>query len=73
LLPSLTPAQMAPRVLFRRRGARRRRAPIRARRERFIEQMSVPPSALPEPVPIATEASGEMNGLHFGQYFGGYY
>jgi len=65
--------QIAPRVLFRRRGARRRRTPIRARVERFTEQVSVPPSALPEPVSMATEASGEMNGWYSGPYFGGYY
>jgi len=69
----LPPPQIAPRVLFRRRGARRRRTPIRARVERFTEQVSVPPSALPEPVSIATEASGEMNGWYSGPYFGGYY
>lgn len=69
----LPPPQIAPRVLFRRRGARRRRTPIRARVERFTEQVSVPPSALPEPVSMATEASGEMNGWYSGPYFGGYY
>jgi len=69
----LPPPQIAPRVLFRRRGARRRRTPIRARVERFTEQVSVPPSALPEPVSMATEASGGMNGWYSGPYFGGYY
>lgn len=69
----LPPPQIAPRVLFRRRGARRRRTPMRARVERFTEQVSVPPSALPEPVSMATEASGEMNGWYSGPYFGGYY
>ena len=38
-----------------------------------LEQVSVPPSALPEPVPMATEASGGMNGWYSGPYFGGYY
>ena len=72
-LQPLQPAQIAPRVLLHRRGARRRRTPIRARVERFTEQVSVPPSALPEPVSMATEASGEMNGWYSGPYFGGYY
>ena len=69
----LPPPQIAPRVLFRRRGARRRRTPIRVRVERFTEQVSVPPSALPAPVSMATEASGGMNGWYSGPYFGGYY
>ena len=31
------------------------------------------PSPFPEPVSMATEASGEMNGWYSGPYFGGYY
>ena len=73
LSPSLPPAQMAPRILFRRRGARRRRTPIRATRERFTEQVSVPPSALPEPVSVAIPASEGINGWYSGPYFGGYF
>lgn len=58
-LPStLPPVQARPQVVFRRRGARRRRTPVRVRLERLREQVSLPPPALPRFLPLATEANG---------------
>jgi len=70
--PSLLPVQGRPVVVFRRRGARRR--PVRVKVERVTEQVSVPPPRLAPPLPpLATEASGGVNGWypapHFGSYF----
>jgi hypothetical protein len=70
--PTLPAVQARPPVVFRRRGARRRRRPVRVKIERLREQVSVPPPALP-PLPLATEASGGVNGWYPGEHFGNYY
>jgi hypothetical protein len=72
-VPALPAVPIGPRVVFRRRGSRRRHRPIRARVERFTEQVSVPPSALPEPVSIATDANGRMSGWYSAPYSSNYY